>query len=292
MKYNIFFTYTALAKTRLTLMLTASALVGHIIADQGELSSKTVLICLAVFVLASGAAIVNNIQDRNLDQQMTRTCRRPLPAGRVSWQQAALLAGVHFLLAALLIYPLSRHSYAPALLSFLAIVLYNGIYTQLKPKTLWAIVPGSICGVLPPLIGWYATGSSAPPEQIVLLAMVIWMWQFPHFWLKMMSFSPDYLGKETLLAYCSPRQVDMFIAVWTVSFAVLTLAAPFYGLISSAAALGALIMQAFLMVGLTWFFLFTKTKGPGYQRMFIVLNCALFLFMSISAADNIAAYTF
>jgi len=289
MKSDTFSIYIALAKTRLSLMLAASAFVGHSIAAQGRWNMQTLLIFTGVFLLAGGAAIINNIQDRKIDRQMDRTSKRPLPSGSVSVRQAILLACGHFLVAVPLFCLLSHHSLAPALLGCLAIVLYNGIYTPLKPRTVWAIVPGSICGVLPLLIGWYATGGSAPVQQIVLLAMIVWMWQFPHFWLKMMSFSRDYSGRETLLAYCSPEQVDMFIVVWTVSFVILTLAAPLYGVISSAAGFTMIVVLAFFMVGLTWFVLLKNTTGGRYQWLFAALNCALFLFMMISVSDNVAA---
>lgn len=271
-------------------MLTASAFVGHIIAADGQFSWKTVVICLAVFVLASGAAIVNNIQDRHTDKQMQRTCNRPLASQKVTTQWALLFAGLHFLFAALLIYPLSQYSITPAIVCVLAVLLYNGIYTPLKPKTIWAIIPGSLCGVLPPLIGWYATGIGGATEQIVLVSLILWIWQFPHFWLKMMSFSHDYLGKETLLTHCSTKNVDMFIAIWTVSWAILILITPLYGVVHSETALGLVGLLAFSMVSITLVFLFKNTVERRYQHMFVALNCALLFFMSITATDRIVAY--
>ena len=109
-------------------------------------------------------------------QQWTRN--RPLPAGQVS-RLAALAfalgtsaAGVGILNE--LVNPLT------ALLGLANIVIYVLVYTPLKPRTSLSTLVGAVCGALPPIMGW--TGAAGSIELgALLLGMILFLWQIPHF---------------------------------------------------------------------------------------------------------------
>ena len=70
---------------------------------------------------------------------------------------------------------------------YCALIWYNGIYTPLKRKTAFAVVPGSVIGAIPPMVGYVAAGGSALDPQILAFAFFMFMWQIPHFWLLIMK---------------------------------------------------------------------------------------------------------
>ncbi|HSL41412.1 MAG TPA: UbiA family prenyltransferase, partial [Desulforhopalus sp.] len=85
-----------LAKSPLCLLVGGSALFGALLAE-GFFSGQILLIGLAVFVLAAGAASLNSLQEYQLDRQMLRTRLRPLPQGQLPlgqafWQGVLLIA--------------------------------------------------------------------------------------------------------------------------------------------------------------------------------------------------------
>lgn len=61
-----------------------------------------------------------------------------------------------------------------------AVIAYNGLYTPLKKKTLLAIIPGCLSGMLPALIGWSVTGQSVWNFDILMLMGILGLWQIPH----------------------------------------------------------------------------------------------------------------
>jgi protoheme IX farnesyltransferase len=118
--------------------------------------------------------------DADIDAIMTRTSRRPIPAGRVHAREALAfgltLSGFSVMTLGLLV-----NVYAAALLAF-TIFFYVVIYTMgLKRTTPQNIVIGGAAGAFPPMIGWLAVTGSLSVEP-VLLFLIIFFWTPPHFW--------------------------------------------------------------------------------------------------------------
>jgi len=65
-------------------------------------------------------------------------------------------------------------------LLILIVLLYNGVYTPLKDRTAWAILPGAVSGALPPILGSVCGGSTLFLPQSWFLCLVLFLWQFPH----------------------------------------------------------------------------------------------------------------
>ena len=142
--------------------------------------SKVALTCVGGYLSAGGAGAVNHYWDRDIDAQMKRTSRRPIPAGRVPPRAALLfgvvLAGLSFFLMATTLNLLAA---SLALGGFLG---YVGVYTLwLKRRTPQNIVIGGAAGAVPPLVGWAATRGSLSWTAVYLFAIVFY-WTPPHFW--------------------------------------------------------------------------------------------------------------
>ena len=85
--------YVALTKPRIIELLLVTTLPAMMLADRGWPSWRLVLATMVGGALAAGAANVFNCYvDRDIDQLMHRTERRPLPMGEIT-PRAALVFG-------------------------------------------------------------------------------------------------------------------------------------------------------------------------------------------------------
>ena len=182
--------YLALMKPRVMSLVVFTALVGLAIAPAPvhPVIAFTALLCIAVGAGAAGA--LNMWYDADIDAKMTRTARRPVPAGRVQPGEA-LAFGLTLAVFAVMVLGLLVSWLASALLAF-TIFFYVAIYTMwLKRATPQNIVIGGAAGALPPMIGWAAATGSLAFEP-VLLFLIIFFWTPPHFWALALYRTEDY----------------------------------------------------------------------------------------------------
>ncbi len=172
--------YFALLKPRVMSLVVFTGLVGLVVAP-GTLHpvlAFTALLCIAVGAGASGA--INMWFDADIDEIMERTKDRPIPAGRITANEA-LAFGATLSVASVVLMGLAVNLVA-ALLLAVTIAFYVFVYTMwLKRRTPQNIVIGGAAGAFPPMIGWAAVTGDVSLESIVLFA-IIFMWTPPHFW--------------------------------------------------------------------------------------------------------------
>ena len=141
--------------------------------------------------LAAGSAnAVNCYLDRDIDELMTRTRRRPLPAHQVEPERAVVfgvaLGVLSFVVMAYFV------NLVAAFLTLLAIAFYVVVYTiMLKRTTPQNIVIGGAAGALPPVIGWAAVTGHVGIPALLLFALVFY-WTPPHFWALSLRIRKDY----------------------------------------------------------------------------------------------------
>ena len=141
--------------------------------------------------LAAGTAnAINCYLDRDIDELMARTRRRPLPAHQVEPERAVVfgivLGVVSFVVMAWFVNLLA------AFLTLLAIAFYVVVYTiMLKRTTPQNIVIGGAAGALPPVIGWAAVTGDVGLPALLLFALVFY-WTPPHFWALSLRIRKDY----------------------------------------------------------------------------------------------------
>ena len=182
--------YFALLKPRVMSLVIFTAFVGMAIAPAGQhpVLAGVALLSIAVGAGASGA--LNMWYDADIDAMMTRTARRPIPAGRVSGDEA-LTFGLIMAAFSVLVLGVSVNWLAAALLAF-TIVFYAVVYTMwLKRWTAQNIVIGGLAGALPPLIGWASVTGSLALEPVILV-LIIFLWTPPHFWALALFKKADY----------------------------------------------------------------------------------------------------
>jgi heme o synthase len=183
--------YVSLAKPRIIPLLLITALGGMMMAERGWPSTGLVVLTLLGGALAAGGAgAINCWIDRDLDGEMLRTRRRPLPDGRIA-PSHALLFGIALGLAAFLLLAFWVNVLA-ATLAISGLLFYVFIYTLwLKRWTVQNIVIGGAAGAIPPVVGWAAVTHRIDLTAIYLFA-VIFLWTPPHFWALALRLKGDY----------------------------------------------------------------------------------------------------
>jgi protoheme IX farnesyltransferase len=183
--------YVSLLKLRIVALLDATAIGVMIPAAHGHPRWEAVLAVLAGGTLAAGGAhAINCWFDRDIDAEMTRTRRRPIPAGRIpAWHALAIGIALNVLAFAVL---WTWTNLLAAVLALLGTLIYVFVYTiWLKRSTPQNIVIGGAAGAIPPLVGWAAVTGRLDLTALALFG-VIFFWTPPHFWALAQLIKADY----------------------------------------------------------------------------------------------------
>jgi protoheme IX farnesyltransferase len=208
--------YISLTKPRIVELLLVTTVPAMILAAAGVPSIGLIFVVLIGGSLAAGAAnALNCYIDRDIDQVMRRTAKRPLPAHVVS-PRSALIFGLVLAVVSTLLMATFTNWLATAL-TVGAIAYYDLVYTLWLKRTTWQnTVWGGACGAAPVLIGWAAvTGGLSWPAW--LMFAIVFLWQPPHFYALAIKFKDDYAraGIPMLPVVRSLRRVGLESVVYT-----------------------------------------------------------------------------
>jgi len=182
--------YVALTKPRVISLLLLTTVATMFVANSSPRFVTILLTMVGGYLAAGGAGAINHYLERDIDARMTRTSRRPLPAGRME-PRAALWFGIVLSVLSLAVFAIGVNV-TSALLSLTGLLGYVFVYTLwLKPSTTQNIVIGGAAGAVPPLVGWAAATGSLEPAAFLLFAIVFY-WTPPHFWALALLIKDDY----------------------------------------------------------------------------------------------------
>jgi protoheme IX farnesyltransferase len=182
--------FVSLTKPRLNLLVVATSAAGYYLGAPGVPEPGPMLQAVAgTALVAAGAAVLNQVVERDTDALMRRTRGRALPDGRVLPGDARLF-GIALSVGGLALLAAGRHLTAAGL-ALVTLILYLAIYTPLKRRTSLATLVGAVPGALPPLIGWSASHGSITLGGAALFA-IVFLWQIPHFMAIAWMYRDDY----------------------------------------------------------------------------------------------------
>ncbi|HMM11588.1 MAG TPA: protoheme IX farnesyltransferase [Bacteroidales bacterium] len=221
-----------LSKVRITFAVMLTTLAGYLIA-KGTFDTGILLPALGIFVLACGSSALNHYQDSDRDRLMRRTAQRPIPSGRISRNAVLAVSIVLSLAGSLMLYLGS--GFEAMQLGLLALLWYNGIYTPMKRRSAFAVIPGSVIGAIPPVVGWVAGGGPLFDPRALMLAFFFFIWQVPHFWLLMLKYGDEYVkaGYPSITQRYNEQQIKILTFIWVIATAISALLLPLYGLVHS-----------------------------------------------------------
>jgi heme o synthase len=215
--------YFALLKPRVMSLVVFTALVGMVVT-QPAVHSVVAFASLAMIAVGAGAAgCLNMWWDADVDALMTRTRGRPIPAGRITPDEA-LAFGLALAVGSVLALGLIANWLAAAFLAF-TIFFYVIVYSMwLKRATPHNIVIGGAAGAFPPMIGAAAVSGTVGIETSVLF-LIILLWTPPHFWALALLKSGDYAraGIPMMPVVAGPNSTRRQIFAYTLLLVPVTL---------------------------------------------------------------------
>ena len=219
-----------LTKPRVISLLLLTTVAPMYATSRGAPSPALVLVVvLAGYLMAGGANAINMWFDRDIDDKMSRTRLRPIPAGRLAPPVALVfglgLGAVSFGMFWELVNPLS------AWLALGGLLFYVFIYTMwLKRSSPQNIVIGGAAGAFPPLVGWAAATGSLDLAAVYLFAIVFY-WTPPHFWALALIKRSEYAraGVPMLPVVRGERRTKVEMLIYSLMLVPLTLMPVLFG---------------------------------------------------------------
>ncbi len=191
---NFISDFKKLIKLRLTFLVVFSASISFLIGNKEQHESinwiNWLILTVGGFLVTGAANGFNEIIEKDLDKLMSRTSDRPIPAGRMATGQALVLSLFMGIAGTLILVKLN---FLTGVLSVFSIFLYAFLYTPAKRKSPIAVFIGAFPGALPPLIGYFAAFDKPQISWIpIILFLIQFVWQFPHFWAIAWVLDDDY----------------------------------------------------------------------------------------------------
>ena len=276
-----------LTKPRIISLLLVTTVAPMFITPAGLPSfSQVVWVLLGGYLMAGGANAINMWFDRDIDDKMSRTRLRPIPAGRIS-PSAGLAFGIGLGVVAFAVFWYRVNSLS-AWLALGGLLFYVFIYTiWLKRSSPQNIVIGGAAGAFPPLVGWTAMTGELDLAAIYLFA-IIFYWTPPHFWALALIKQGEYAraGVPMLPVVHGEQRTKFEMLAYTLILLPLTLMPAFFG------ALGAFYGLAALLLGgrLLWYcirLLREHSSTPVAWKMYrysLLYLALLFVAMGIDRA--------
>ena len=217
-------------KPRVMSLVLFTCMVGMIASLSSVSLSNSIISLLAVAMGSGAAGALNMWYESDLDALMSRTCLRPIPAGKVKKNQALYFGIILSALSTITLY-YSSNLLSAALLIF-TIGFYFFVYTiWLKRKTPQNIVIGGAAGALPPVIGWTIATGQISIEPIILF-FIIFLWTPSHFWALSLYKAGDYkIAKIPMLPVIAGTQkTKLNILIYSLMMTPIVIAPYFFNL--------------------------------------------------------------
>lgn len=146
-----------------------------------------------IALIIASACALNNIIDRDIDKRMKRTKKREVVSGSISIPKAVIFLSVLGIAGfALLLLLTNVLTFS---LGILAYVWYVVVYGIAKRTTPLSTIIGGVAGSLPPVAGYTALTGSLDAAAIILF-LILFFWQLPHFYAISMFRQSDYANAE------------------------------------------------------------------------------------------------
>jgi heme o synthase len=274
-----------LIKYKIAFFISFTALAGYLLFNE-NIDHGLFVAVIAVFFLSSGAMALNQLQERKYDALMNRTQNRPLVQKKISVKKTICIIIVLFTLGSTLLV-INFHPIT-LFLGLFNIFWYNLVYTPLKRITPFAVIPGSVIGAIPALLGWCAAGGNLLDVKIWGLAMFLFLWQIPHFWLILYYYNDDYElgGFPGIKRVFNPESIKYIIFIWVLTMSVSSMLFPIFKLITNPLLVSALILTNLSLIAI---FLWTISKKKPFIKSITIasLNLYMFLVLVFSLLNNL-----
>ncbi len=190
-KYDFLFDVFSMSKPRLSSLVIFTAGIGMFLSN-GNVSMVTgVLGIFFTTLLVAGACTLNCYLERDIDAKMERTANRPLASKRVHPSVAFIFGLFLCVISVAGLYKFTNE--LTAILGVIATLFYVLFYTPFKKVSSYAVFVGAIPGAMPPLMGHTIVTNEIQVLGVILF-LLLFLWQIPHFMAISMRYKEDYEG--------------------------------------------------------------------------------------------------
>jgi heme o synthase len=254
-----------LLKPRIILSVAFTGYAAMVLAFQGTPPIDKTFYCISSLLLsAGGAAILNNILDKEVDILMSRLNKR-VEAMQIVGEKFAIFIAVSFILISLFI-SFYLINIVNGILIIAAILSYTLLYTlYLKRSSPYGTILGGIPGALPVLIGFSAINPGLGLSGLILFLFMI-LWQPPHFWALAQKYKEDYrsAGVPVMPVVLGTKYTNILMLIYAVSLLPLSLSLWFFGYSSAYYAILAIIFGIYF----EYVFIKCAATNSGYGKAF------------------------
>lgn len=172
-------TYYLLTKPGIIMGNLITTAAGFALASKGHLDFWLFLATLiGLACTIASACVFNNYIDRDLDEKMERTKNRPLVRRLITGKSAIIFAIVLGFLGTLVLSLFTNP--LTVWVTLAGFFIYVVLYYICKCRSLYGTFVGSISGAVPPVIGYVAVSNQLDAAALILF-MITFLWQMPHF---------------------------------------------------------------------------------------------------------------
>jgi protoheme IX farnesyltransferase len=277
--------YVALTKPRIIELLLVTTVPPMIVAE-GRMPSLWLIAATLIggMLAAGGAGAINCYIDRDIDEVMTRTKRRPLPAHKVAPRNALIFGTVLGVISFFFLW--ATVNLISAWLAVAALLFYVFVYTiGMKRSTPQNIVIGGAAGAVPALIGWSAVTGRIDLPALALFG-IIFYWTPPHFWALSLRYEKEYAaaGVPMMPVVYGREETAKHIVLYSILLAAMCLVFFSVGQMGFVYLFSALGLNA---VFIGWALRLQRKPNPrtawGLFRFSIYYLAALFAAMAVDA---------
>ena len=259
--------FVTLTKPRLNFLVLLTTAAAYSLGASADATIVDLAHTLAgTFLVAGGAAALNQVWERATDRLMRRTEQRPLADQRMSPAEGTAFGLLLTIVGAIeLAYFVNPLSAGVALFTTASYVLF---YTPLKRRTSLSTIAGALPGALPAVIGWAAATNTLSIEGWVLFG-IVFMWQMPHFLAIAWMYRDEYArAGMPLLPVIEPdgRSTGRQAVLYTAVLIPLSMMPTGVGLATAWYLVGAITLGAILMMLSLEFS--AKRDMPTARRLF------------------------
>ena len=201
-------------KLRVVELLLISTIPAMALAERGLPPLGITVATLLGGTLAAGSAnAFNQVIEKDIDELMQRTKRRPLVEKQLTSRESLIFATLVGILSLSIFWIFTTP--LATFLTLFAIAYYVIVYTiLLKRRTSQNIVWGGAAGCMPVLIGWAAVTNTITLSGI-LFFLVVFFWTPPHFWALAIKYKDDYeSAKIPMLPVVASQKVVASAMLW------------------------------------------------------------------------------
>jgi len=207
-----------------------TAVAGFFLASAGDVDLHLLVqMTLGMTVLVSGACVLNNYLDRDIDSKMERTKKRPSVTGVIAPRHILSYAILLSVLGAVVLYVYTNVlTFVLGMIGYITYVWLYGAWS--KRQSVHGTAIGSVSGAMPIAAG-YASVSGVVDPGLVIVFLILYFWQFPEFFSIAIYRRKEYkaAGIPVLPVVRGADSAIKQIFVYTILYVVATLALTVYG---------------------------------------------------------------